>query len=80
MIIEDPFHRAIPSRPRYDIAMNCIATPRDGKWRCRNVNGIEVYRSVMLGPGGHKSYVCVVVIFDFVVVIRGSNFLVWSQF
>ena len=29
---------------------------------------------------GHKSYVCVVVIFDFVVVIRGSNFLVWSQF
>ena len=31
--------------------MNCIATPRGGKWRCCNVHGIEVYRSVTLGPG-----------------------------
>ena len=31
--------------------MNCIATPRGGKWRCCNVHGIEVYRSVTLGAG-----------------------------
>ena len=43
--------RPIPYRPRHDIAMNCIATPRGGKWRCCNVHGIEVYRSVTLGPG-----------------------------
>ena len=47
--------RPIPYRPRHDIAMNCIATPRGGKWRCCNVHEIEVYRSVTLGPG-HKFF------------------------
>ena len=39
----------IPYRHRHDIAMNCIATPRGGKWCCCNFHGIEVYRSVTLG-------------------------------
>ena len=38
-------------RPRHDISMNCIAILRGGKWRRCIVHGIEIYRSVTLGPG-----------------------------
>ena len=46
--------RPIPYHPRHDIAMNCIVTPRGGKWRCCNIHGIEVYRSFTLGPANRS--------------------------
>ena len=48
MIIEDLSH-TVPSPTRYFNEL--LARPCGGKWWCCNVHGIEVYRSVTLGPG-----------------------------